>query len=299
MKMAKRRSLFIFGMEGGFTRVELLAICVVLVLLGIVIAPAMASGKAGADVAACLNNQRQLINAWQTFSLDNSEKMPGAIHGGIAQAANSMLSGTPGFDAQVGIYRPWATGWQTWDLSSHNTNYQYLINPMYGSLANYVGKRKEVYKCPADRYLSAVQQQAGWKERVRSYSVNLAVGDGNGGPSDGPWNYLYVKTRKISELVYPAPASTYVYLEEHPDSMNDTSFFGPYGSSIGSFSPIDLPANFHEGAATFSFGDGHVELHRWSDAVRTARVTTTGLTYGTSYQNDMKYLFDHTPKVQP
>jgi prepilin-type processing-associated H-X9-DG protein len=302
MKTAKRRSLFIFGMEYGFTRVELLAITVVLALLGLVLSPAMASGKSEADVALCLNNQRQLINAWQTFTLDNNERMPGTIHGGFAQAGNSMLNPPPpgsAFDPQLATFRPWATGWLTWDLSPHNTNSAYLTNPAFGSLANYLGRRKEVFKCPADLYMSGVQRQVGWKGRVRTYSANLTVGDGNGGPGDGPWNTLYLKTKKLSELVYPPPSSTYVYLEEHPDSMNDTSFFGPYGSKLGEFSAIDIPANFHDGACTFSFGDGHVELHRWSESMRITPITTSGLNVRPNYQRDMQYLFARTPKTQP
>ena len=28
---------------------------------------------------------------------------------------------------------------------------------------------------------------------------------------------------------------------------------------------VDLPASYHNGAATFAFADGHAEVHRWVD----------------------------------
>ena len=32
----------------------------------------------------------------------------------------------------------------------------------------------------------------------------------------------------------------------------------------------DSPANFHGGAASFSFADGHAEMHKWLDAMTIA-----------------------------
>ena len=59
-----------------------------------------------------------------------------------------------------------------------------------------------------------------------------------------------------------------VTLDEHPDSINDAAF----ATSVEDNQPvnntghyIDVPANFHNGGAGFSFADGHAETHGWRD----------------------------------
>jgi prepilin-type processing-associated H-X9-DG protein len=283
--------------QSAFTRVDLITCCAILTLLAFCVAPLRGIGKADSDAAICFNNNRKLIQAWQLFTMDNSEKLAGAIHGGLANQSqptpvDQMRSATTGQ-----LVYPWAQGWQSWDNNLQNTNLQSVINPRYAALAEYFGRRKEVVKCPADTYLSGLQISAGWKERARSYSMNIALGDGNGGPGDGPWGTSYRKARKLSELVYPPPGGTWVFVEEHPDSMNDPSFFDPQGQP-GSLTSVDVPANFHDGAANFSFADGHIEQRRWIGAFRTAPVVFSGSVVTGNNQSDLKYLFDHTPRLQ-
>ena len=49
---------------------------------------------------------------------------------------------------------------------------------------------------------------------------------------------------------------------KHPCSINDAGFFNPNVSSW-----VDQPASYHNGAAGFSFADGHSEIHKWSEAL--------------------------------
>jgi hypothetical protein len=237
-----------------------------------------------------------LIDASTTFTADNDGRLPGVVHGGIAQSGATMLPGTPGYDVQLAIFRPWCTGWQTWDLSTHNTNSNHLVNPAYASLALYVNRRAEIFKCPADRYLSAIQKSVGWTSRVRSYSASTAVGDGNA--EAGPWNSAYMHVKSLADMVTPAPSSVFVYIEEHADSMNDPGFWGPAGP-FGSRYLVSTPANYHDGASTISFGDGRAELHRWKASIRTLPVTMTGGNAPAVPQSEAEYLFDRTPKPQP
>jgi prepilin-type processing-associated H-X9-DG protein len=61
-------------------------------------------------------------------------------------------------------------------------------------------------------------------------------------------------------------------LDEHPDSINDGYFLiNPGASQWG-----DLPASYHNGAAGFSFADGHSEIHRWLYPSTKRAVTTRG-----------------------
>ena len=43
-------------------------------------------------------------------------------------------------------------------------------------------------------------------------------------------------------------------------------------STVGTPTIIDYPASYHNGACTFSFADGHSELHRWRDPRTMPRV---------------------------
>ena len=73
---------------------------------------------------------------------------------------------------------------------------------------------------------------------------------------------------------------TFVFVDEHPDGINDAAFAvactgnqpeDPPGAS----QIIDMPANFHNGACGFSFSDGHSEIHKWRGRLRTAPITYT------------------------
>src|SRR2546430_1336977 len=56
----------------AFTIVELLALIVMIALLGATLLPAMASVKIRTQLGGCLNNQKQLAMAWQSYANDNN-----------------------------------------------------------------------------------------------------------------------------------------------------------------------------------------------------------------------------------
>jgi len=69
---------------------------------------------------------------------------------------------------------------------------------------------------------------------------------------------VFAHVRKTTDLRFPGPADTWVYVDEHPDSINDAGLFSPYVNEW-----VDLPASFHNGAGGFAFADGHSEIHKW------------------------------------
>jgi prepilin-type processing-associated H-X9-DG protein len=75
---------------------------------------------------------------------------------------------------------------------------------------------------------------------------------------------MYKHIKKTGDFIYPSPAETWVYLDEHPCSINDAGFFNPHAASW-----IDQPASYHNGAAGFSFADGHSEIHKWIASLST------------------------------
>lgn len=234
------------GLERGFTRADLTATLAAAALLSLTMGNSLAKPKTAARGGVCLNNLQQVVRAWQMYTSDNNDRFPGVVHGGEA------MSPVPN-DAR-GI---WAAGWLTWDRYPGNTNTLYLTDPRYSSLARYLGNRRDVYKCPADTFLSAAQRGLGWLERVRSISASVAVGEGNA--EVGPWDgTTYRHVKKTADLNIPSPAETFVFLDENADSMNDPVVFPPLNGNY-----VDLPGSYHEGAGSLAFADGHAETHAW------------------------------------
>lgn len=74
-------------------------------------------------------------------------------------------------------------------------------------------------------------------------------------------NVFYPAYRQFRQMSgMPNPAGIFVFLDEHPDSINDGYYFVTPGTAS---SWMDLPAAYHDGGANFSFADGHGEAHAW------------------------------------
>jgi prepilin-type processing-associated H-X9-DG protein len=118
-----------------------------------------------------------------------------------------------------------------------------------------------MYHCPADGALSDIQRQAGWTQRVRSVSMNAMVGDPGALLQQGANlnNTNYQQFLKESDI--PDPSSVFVFLDEHPDSINDGYFLITDSDTWN-----DLPASYHNGGGSFSFADGHAVIHHWQCA---------------------------------
>jgi prepilin-type processing-associated H-X9-DG protein len=110
---------------------------------------------------------------------------------------------------------------------------------------------------------------------VRSVSGNIYIGKGNGWAS-GPWGgaggpnnmTIYRGASKAADLLIPGPSRTWVYVDEHPDSINDAGCF----PSANATTFTDAPATYHNGASGFSFADGHSEIHKWKGRTMTGRL---------------------------
>jgi len=230
--------------------VDLLVILAVLALLSQLILPAMVRAKSRSQTLACLNNSKSLIAAWQMYQDDNTHVLIENYHGGDARGGTS---------ARNPLRSPWASGWLDWGTSSDNTNVAFMVENRNSKLAKYSGNDAKIVKCPSDIFISLVQRNRGWSQRARSYSMNIGIGAGNA--EAGPWSPIYIHAKKLSEI--PEPSKTWVFIEEHPDSMNDPAFFNPTATTR----LVDQPASFHDRGANVSFSDGHSETHFWKSSL--------------------------------
>jgi len=236
----------------GFTLIELLIVIGVIAILAALLFPLLSQARGRAQGAYCLNNNRQLALAWQLYADDHNGALP----------YNLVMAGT-----SLRTNLNWVNNVMTWDLSPDNTN---LATITGASLAPFAGGSVSIFHCPADQALSAEQSAAGWSHRIRSYSMNAMMGDVGSFSATGVNlnNPTYRQFFKITEI--PQPTEIFVFLEEHPDSINDGYFLNKYTAAPSGVYPAyaaqewqHLPASYHNRATAFSFADGHASLHRW------------------------------------
>lgn len=244
----------------GFTLVELLVVIAIIAILVSLLLPVMNTAKAKAQGVFCMNNTRQLCIAWELYADDHSGRFPYNLGG---STGNRKIAPRTQFN--------WVNNTLDWFATpgSDNTNPATILQ---ASLSDYAARSLAIYKCPSDKVVSSAQADAGWTGRVRSYSMNAMVGDAGPVSLTGvnQNNPDYVQFFSASQI--PEPSRIFVFLDEHPDSINDGYFLeqADYTTADGGAVWIDLPASYHNGAASLSFADGHAEIHRWLRA-RTKR----------------------------
>lgn len=211
----------------AFTLVDLLVMLAVLAVSVTLLSPVLARTQPNSKSFQCLNNHRQLCRAWRMYADDNNDWL---------LCASSNVKWVNG-DMSVG---------------TDTTNINLLLS---SRLKSYLGDNYKVYKCPGDTttYLG--------NPRVRSVSMNGFIGQNF-------WASQYNAFLKLSQMTRPGPVNTFVTLDECA-GLTDGFFYelmaGYDPQNPSQFALGDVPAAYHNTAGSFSFADGHSELHKWRD----------------------------------
>jgi prepilin-type processing-associated H-X9-DG protein len=233
----------------GLTRID---VAVTLACIAFILAEGSvlnAGGRERSKLELCQANLRSLANAWQTYSNDNSGKVP------VGDVYYSWTFPTSAGGPQL-AWREWPHMFPHIMPPTKTTNYNsiYYGAPIpraawehaiaEGTMWKYVGDYN-IYRCPD-----------GDKEQYVTYSMAHSM---NTLPSSVPAGSPMV----INITQIHKPSERFVFLDTGVAKQG--AFYVHYGSGNGDMRWYELPPMRHNQGTTFAFADGHAIYRQWTD----------------------------------
>ena len=277
----------------GFTLIELLVVIAIIAILAAMLLPALSKAKLKAQGIECMSRHRSLCLAWRLYAEENNDRLVYASPDDRTPQSKQRTEPSTWVLGDMTYTGNTPGGQWQWDY-----NYYIAKSPLWP----YCGKNPTIWRCPADRsYVIVTNVQL---PRVRSMNMNLYLG-GFGGWDGGITGNSKMYFKMSDLLSTPGPSKIFVFLDMRSDSIDIGNFAtkmdGFYPNSPGLYSFYDLPGFYHNRACSFSFADGHSEIHKWLDA-RTmpplSEVGTINDNYASPYNKDVAWLQDHSTRPQ-
>ncbi len=250
----------------AFTLIELLVVIAIIAILAAMLLPALSTAKQKGQGVQCMNNHRQLSIAWRMYAEDNRDVL-------VYASTATGKSAPPGGSSNWPDDYAWSGAHMDSD-GANRANWDPAYDMMKRPLWPYA-KNKGIFKCPSDN--SMVTTGAGTKPRILTMSMNLYVGgfapmvgsDPLPGGTDGGWGFAKPFSIFSKMSLITAPTKIFVFLDMREDRVNWSNFMtimDGYPSNPSAYKLGDLPGMYHNRGCSFSFADGHSEMHRWLDS---------------------------------
>jgi prepilin-type N-terminal cleavage/methylation domain-containing protein/prepilin-type processing-associated H-X9-DG protein len=220
----------------GLTLIELLTVIAIIAVLASMLLPALGRAKEKGRRTGCTNNMRQLGLAFTMYSDDNQGFVP----------YNHVR-----YDQGDGL---WFSEPGSWVLG--NAQYPNAGDLERGTLFDYVGRNRHVYRCPSDK--STVNIFGREHPKPRTYSLSIAFNT-FGAAGFGP-NAPYKSVKRVEDLNHPGPAKVFTFVDVNEKAIDSSEFIAE--GNPGTW--VHKPTDRHAGGANIGFADGHVYYKKWA-----------------------------------